>query len=197
MAGRLIYLMGPSGGGKDTILQGVATLLGKTAHLAPRIVTRPVPDSEANAVSVSAAEFGQMESSGALAMAWLANGHAYGISVNIDDILNSGRDVLVNGSRQYLPQACKLYPLLVPVLLDVPVQLLQERLQQRGRESLQQIQQRLERNARFTTMDELSMQGTIIRIDNSGTIENAVHALHASLIGHTGTQYRHGLSSCV
>ena len=194
MAGRLVYVMGPSGGGKDTVLQGVAGLLGSAAYLAPRVVTRPESATEANAQCVSEAEFEQLESCGALAMSWRANGHAYGIRSNIDDMLGKGLDVLVNGSRDYLPVACKRYPQLLPVLLDVPAPLLKKRLQTRGRENALQIRQRLARNAQFAAMDNTHILRPIIRIDNSGTIENALRALHSSLLEHGEDQQ--GFLSC-
>jgi ribose 1,5-bisphosphokinase len=37
MSGRLIYLMGASGVGKDTVLRGVLRLMGNRAFLAPRV----------------------------------------------------------------------------------------------------------------------------------------------------------------
>src|SRR5690606_29165939 len=102
MAGRLIYLMGPSGSGKDTVLAGVSRLMGKRCHLAPRVVTRPPTATENGSAAVSFDEFARLEASGALAMSWQANGLAYGVRRDINDRLLEGCDVLVNGSRQYL-----------------------------------------------------------------------------------------------
>src|SRR3546814_13023817 len=79
MAGRLIYLMGPSGSGKDTVLEGVFSLMGHGCYLAPRVVTRPHTDTERSSISVSVSEFARMASCGLLAMSWQANGLAYGV----------------------------------------------------------------------------------------------------------------------
>ncbi|MGB3289069.1 MAG: phosphonate metabolism protein/1,5-bisphosphokinase (PRPP-forming) PhnN, partial [Burkholderiaceae bacterium] len=143
MAGRLIYLMGPSGSGKDTVLEGLSHLMGQGCYLAPRVVTRPHTDTERGSISVSADEFAGMESCGLLAMAWQANGLAYGVPRDINDRLVAGCDVLVNGSRQYLPEARKRYQDLVPVLLCVDEGQLVQRLHARGRESGEQIRARL------------------------------------------------------
>lgn len=196
MRGRLIYLMGPSGGGKDTVLQGVSRLLKESAYLAPRIVTRSVPKSEPNASSVSDEEFRRLESSDALALAWRANGYAYGISCDINAKLSAGLDVLVNGSRAYLPEAYKRYPTLVPILLDVPPVLLLQRLQERGREGALQIQQRLERNAQFKGLTHDFVQVPIIHIDNSGRIEETVNALFTLLNKTTNPVSAGRLKSC-
>jgi ribose 1,5-bisphosphokinase len=183
MAGRLIYLMGPSGSGKDTVLQGVYSLMGNGCYLAPRVVTRPETDTESGSISVSASEFANLESCGLLAMAWEANGLAYGVLRDINDRLVAGCDVLVNGSRQYLPEARKRYQDLVPVLLCVDERQLIQRLHARGRESGDQIQARLARNAKFQELDDVHEEHDVTRIDNSGKIDDAIRALYEHLNG--------------
>ena len=178
MGGRLIYLMGPSGSGKDTVLQGLCHLMGNKARIAPRLITRPETCTERGAISVSEAEFLNLELSGRLAMSWRANGLAYGVPIEIDDMLNRGWDVLVNGSRDYLPEARKRYRNLLPVLLVVETELLRQRLSARGREDQEQIRQRLERNARFETLAVLADAGSILALDNSGPVEDTVQALY-------------------
>ena len=213
MTGRLIYVMGPSGAGKDTILQALVGLMGDAVYLAPRIVTRrddasgpdvasalmatpgldgaslsnaasvSKKDSTSSSASVSDDVFKKLELSGVFAMSWRANGLAYGIDrIDIDPKLSQGLDVLINGSRQYFEEACQRYPALVPVLLDVPAAILEARLQARGRESAAQIQQRLDRNARFASLSDAHTHRAIIRVDNTGTVERAVAQLHAGLI---------------
>ena len=181
MAGRLIYLMGPSGSGKDTILLGLSRLMGRKAYLAPRLVTRPETATERGAISVSDTEFLQLERAGRLAMSWRANGLAYGVQVDIDDRLASGVDVLVNGSRGYMSEARKRYHALVPVLLSVDHGVLYQRLMARGREDARQIRERLNRNARYAALAEENDGAGIMVVDNSGTPEEAIRALYQYL----------------
>src|SRR3546814_11120453 len=101
--------------------------MGHGCYLAPRVVTRPHTDTERSSISVSVSEFARMASCGLLAMSWQANGLAYGVLRDINDRLVAGCDVLVNGSRQYLPEARKRYQDLVPVLLCVAEQQLTQR----------------------------------------------------------------------
>lgn len=190
MPGRLIYLMGPSGSGKDTILQGLCRLMGPDAYLAPRLITRPETHTERGATSVSLAEFLRLERSGALALSWRANGLAYGVPVYIDERLSAGCDVLVNGSRGHLPQVRKRYRSLLPVLLTVDAQTLRRRLVARGREGPDQIRERLSRNACYDGLADSAGAGAIMALDNSGAVEDAIHALYHYLI-HTRTDTSH------
>lgn len=190
MAGRLIYLMGPSGSGKDTILQGLCRLMGPDAYLAPRLITRPETHTERGALSVTQAEFLRLERSGGLAMSWRANGLAYGVPVNIDERLSAGCDVLLNGSRGYLPQARMRYGGLLPVLLTVDAETLRRRLVARGREGPDQIRERLSRNAGYAALTDPAGASAIMALDNSGPVEDAIQALYHYLI-HTRTDTSH------
>lgn len=199
MGGRLIYLMGPSGSGKDSLLnavrerltdegvlnvasaaQAIAQRSTSVCRIARRVITRSAEAVGEDAVAVSLAEFEQVEAAGAFALSWRANGLAYGIPRQIDDWLAAGESVLVNGSRAYLSQARQRYPDLVAVLLRVDGAVLRERLLARGREAPAQIEERLARNALFdeavTDLDDMHV------LDNSSHFERTVDKLLA-LIG--------------
>lgn len=181
MRGRLIYVMGPSGAGKDTVLQGVLRLMGDRACLAPRVVTRQAVPAEQGCLPVTEQEFIDMECAGLLAMSWRANGLAYGILHHVDARLAAGQDVFINGSRAYLPMALTRYADLVPVMLRVRPRLLQERLLRRGRESMTQIQARLLRNLTVSAVTD-SMSRQMLWIDNSGSPDEAVQTLYQGLL---------------
>lgn len=182
MGGRLIYLMGPSGSGKDSLLNAVRERLAADGcRIARRVITRSAEAVGEDAVAVSLAEFERDEAAGAFALSWRANGLAYGIPRQIDDWLAAGEDVLVNGSRAYLSEARQRYPALLAVLLRVDMAVLRERLLARGREAPAQIEQRLARNALF---DEAvaDLDGMHV-LDNSSHLQRTVDNLLA-LIGH-------------
>ncbi|MDW9405994.1 phosphonate metabolism protein/1,5-bisphosphokinase (PRPP-forming) PhnN, partial [Pseudomonas soli] len=175
--GRLIYLMGPSGAGKDSLLEAVRErLLAQGIETARRVITRSAEAKGEAAHGVSAERFEAMREAGAFALDWQANGLRYGIPAQLDLWLAAGRSVLVNGSRAYLPIARQRYPDLVAVGLVVSPPVLRQRLLARGRESTEQIEQRLARNFRLQAYDS----GVHV-VDNSGSLAGAVEALIALL----------------
>jgi ribose 1,5-bisphosphokinase len=175
MTGRLIYLMGPSGAGKDSLLLAAREpLQARGCRIARRVITRSAEAVGEDALAVTEAEFERLRRNGAFALDWQANGLHYGISRQIDDWLAAGEDVLVNGSRGYLAEARKRYPQLRPVLLTVALPVLRERLLARGRESPEEIEARLARNQRFQSAAE---QDEAQLLDNSGPLEQTVQRL--------------------
>ncbi|KAF1030489.1 MAG: Ribose 1,5-bisphosphate phosphokinase PhnN [Pseudomonas sp.] len=182
MAGRLIYLIGPSGSGKDSLLDAARPhLVARGCRLVRRIITRSAEAVGEAAEGVSAEQFAALEAQGAFALSWQANGLSYGIPAEIDSWLAAGHDVLVNGSRGHLAQTRLRYPSLVVVLLTVEQAVLRQRLLARGRESLDDINERLARNARFS--DSLSATPGVFVLDNSGPLEHTVERLLGLLGG--------------
>lgn len=173
MKGRLIYLIGPSGSGKDSLLDAARERLSERGvYIARRVITRSAEAVGEDAEAVSFVEFERLETSGAFAMSWRANGLAYGIPAQIDQWLDEGSDVVVNGSRGYLPQARLRYPDLLGILLIVRPEVLRQRLLARNRETAEQIEQRLARNDRFEHADN-----ALHLLDNSGDLELTVQGL--------------------
>ena len=176
--GRLIYLMGPSGAGKDSVLQGLQQRLDESRQrIARRVITRSAEAAGEEAVAVSSQTFAALEAAGNFAMVWRANGLAYGIPGEIDTWLKQGYQVVVNGSREYLGEARGKYPTLVAVLLEVEPAILRARLLKRARESVDQIEARLARSAAFAESDSLRDDPGILRLDNSADLEATVKRL--------------------
>lgn len=177
MVGRLIYLIGPSGSGKDSLLDAAReTLAQRGCRIVRRVITRSAEAVGEAAQAVSVEQFEAMREQGDFALSWQANGLHYGIPVQIDQWLEQGHDVLINGSRAYLPHAQSRYPDLLAVLLTVDQDVLRQRLLARGRESVAEIEARLERNARFAG-DLLSSNPSVLLLDNSGDLRQTVAAL--------------------
>jgi ribose 1,5-bisphosphokinase len=180
MTRRLIYVIGPSGAGKDSVLHG----LHKTwvdwfpAHWARRTITRAAqPGGEMNEC-VSGETFDALRQSGAFAMDWQANGLCYGIRHTELSPLSIGHCVFVNGSRAYLPQVLKHWPHATVVQITAPSEVLLQRLRARNRESVQAISDRLARGV------DVELPADAIRIVNDGPIAESVDMLFAALQVH-------------
>jgi ribose 1,5-bisphosphokinase len=175
--GKLIYLMGASGSGKDTLLRCVrARLLHSeaTIRFATRYITRPQELGAEKHIAVTKPEFERLLRSGCFAMHWTSHGLDYGIGTEIDRWLEGGLKVVVNGSREYLSEAARTYAGIIPLLLSVSERLLRERLVRRGRESPEEIERRLAREHAFSGVIEHPRLSTI---DNNGPLEGACEKL--------------------
>lgn len=174
MDGRLIYLMGPSGSGKDSLIEAARQPLRSiNGEVVRRVITRSAESVGEDAIGISRKAFAQRRDKGDFALSWRANGLDYGIPVQIDQWLRDGCHVLVNGSRGHLAQALRRYSTLLPVLLTVKDEVLRERLMRRGRESTEEIEARLRRNGLFAAEDALG-DTQIYRLDNSGELADTV-----------------------
>lgn len=176
LPGVLVYVVGPSGAGKDTLIARVQDMPTgsqetRPLHVARRSITRPAGGSAEKHHEMTEAGFARALQKGEFVMHWESHGLCYGISREIDGWLAADAVVIVNGSREYLPEAVKLYPRLVPVLVRVTPEALRQRLAARGRETAEEIDERV-RRAELTVPD---VPGLVV-IDNSGPLENAVAA---------------------
>jgi len=144
----LIWLTGPSGSGKDSLLNALREAPPDNLVIAHRYITRPADAGGENHVALSETEFRRRAALGLFAIHWQAHGLYYGVGNEIDLWLTRGLNVLVNGSRQHLPVVQQHYGAqLLPLVLQVSPAVLEARLRQRGRESDAEINKRLERAA--------------------------------------------------
>ncbi len=146
--GRLVLVVGPSGAGKDTLINGArATCQGDSTVVFPRrVVTRPASLSEDND-TIAAKDFNHAVANGAFALWWEAHGNRYGIPASIDDDIRSGRTVVCNVSRTIIAATRLRYSQVAVVLITAPMKILQTRLAARGRASDGSIDDRIQRSA--------------------------------------------------
>jgi phosphonate metabolism protein PhnN/1,5-bisphosphokinase (PRPP-forming) len=169
-AGRLFFLVGPSGVGKDSLLQWVREHVQSDQRIvfAQRTITRAAHPSESHRPT-DEATFWREAAAGHFSMAWQSNDLCYGIGRGIEAELKAGRDVIVNGSREYIPQLRQLFPDAQVIWVHADATQIRARLKGRQRESGTELQRRVDRSAQFAVPDGPQL----ILLDNSGPLENA------------------------
>jgi ribose 1,5-bisphosphokinase len=180
--GRLVLVVGPSGAGKDTLIDLARAALEPTGYVifVQRIVTRAASQFEDNQ-SVSDDEFEAALAAGAYALSWRAHGLSYGIPASIEHMIATGRTVVANVSRGIVPAARRKYADVVVVLVTAPPAILAARLAKRARPSDGVIEERLKRAAQ--TFEEPWEPDVVV--DNSGTPEQGARRLIAAIEGST------------
>jgi ribose 1,5-bisphosphokinase len=163
---QLIYIVGASGVGKDSLMHYARKQLNGSIPLlfAHRYITRPFTEGSENHVAVTVEEFRCRRDGGLFALDWESHGLYYGIGIEIEVWMKKGFHVVVNGSRQYLPVAIQRYPDLIPIVIEADPDVIRRRLESRGREKGEEIENRIKRQP------PLGIEG-LIRISNNGLLE--------------------------
>ncbi|MEM9339220.1 MAG: phosphonate metabolism protein/1,5-bisphosphokinase (PRPP-forming) PhnN [Bacteroidota bacterium] len=167
-SGTLFYVVGASGAGKDSLMNFARKNLSvKHVKFAIRHITRPADAGGEAHIATSHEEFQQLMEQSFFSLFWESHGNRYGISKEINQWLNDGINVVVNGSRGYLPTALSRYPNLKTVLIEVSEHVMRKRLTGRGRESNEEIEDRIKRSKTFQNFDVPGM----VRINNDRALE--------------------------
>ncbi len=171
--GTFIAVVGPSGAGKDTLIDAA---LARRPDLirARRIISRPEAPETEDFQSVTEHKFRALEASGGFALHWQAHGLFYGISTSVHQSLQQGSSVIANLSRSVLGEMMVRFSKSRVVNVTATPDVLATRLAARGRETETDIAARL---ARSTD----AVPSTALVIDNSGSLEDGIAAFLAAL----------------
>ncbi|MEM9223337.1 MAG: phosphonate metabolism protein/1,5-bisphosphokinase (PRPP-forming) PhnN [Pseudomonadota bacterium] len=177
--GVLFLVVGPSGVGKDTLLDGAhAELAQDDAFVfARRVITRPADAGGEAHEAVTPEVFKDAEARGEFLVSWHAHGIAYGVRRTIHDDLLAGRNVLVNGSRGEIAAFARAWDRLVVVSITAPPDVVERRLKQRGREDGADVAARLAR--------AVPIRGAkhVVEIVNDRDVETGVSRLLSEILG--------------
>lgn len=170
MRGTIFVVVGPSGAGKDSIIDYSRNALAghKSYHFAQRYITRPTEACGENHLEVTPTQFLQMKKDKQFSVYWEAHGLQYGIPSTVEKHLKQQSLVIVNGSRSALPKFREKFPRLKVILINVEKDILAQRLKARGRESTEEIKLRLNREAY-----KIGSAYDVIKLDNSGKLSDA------------------------
>lgn len=169
--GTLFLIVGNSGSGKDSIISGVLNEYPSNLveiYSPKRYITRPSSESEKN-ISVTPQEFIEMEKKGNFALTWHIYKLDYGIPIEIENWLKKGHPVIINVSRTVVKEAIEKYTNVKVVFIEVPLEIILQRIRERKRENEGLLRERIERarnNRRFPEADFV--------VDNSGILNDAI-----------------------
>lgn len=194
--GHLVLVVGPSGAGKDSVLNGAKACLGPNSSIVfpRRFVTRLGNAAAEDHISLTEAEFNVALAAGTFALWWRAHGNSYGIGRSIEGDLAAGAVVAINCSREIIAQAAQRFQHVTVVEITAPTDVLVARIVARGRETREQALQRVSR-----LVPDSPAGVARIRIVNDGPLDAAVsrfcsllRELHDKAGEADGTRHHHG-----
>jgi len=178
VSGLFCAVVGPSGAGKDTLIDFARAALTDDGRyvFARRVITRPADAGGEDHIAASEADFARMKADGAFALSWHANGLDYGLPASLADDIADGRTVVANISRAALKEACARFAEVRALHVTASPAILAERLAARHRETADEIAARLKRYG-----EEITGACPVVTIVNDGTVEEAGEAFVAAL----------------
>ena len=170
MTGTFFAVVGPSGAGKDTLIDFARAALADDPRFAfpRRIITRTEDAGGEDHIAVSPEQFGEMRASAEFLIDWDAHGLSYGIPAEVAALLEDGVNVVANLSRAAIEPLCARVESVIVAHITAPLDILVNRLGERGREPPDEIRNRLERAGY-----DLPDAAPVITILNDATIEEA------------------------
>jgi ribose 1,5-bisphosphokinase len=173
--GTLVVVVGPSGAGKDSVINFALGQLSDSSVLrVRRVITRSEEAGGEDHEAISPADFEVRLAQGGFAVAWSAHGLRYGIPAETIVRLRQGQILIANGSRSALAHFRGTFARIKIVNIVASPEVLAKRLMSRGRESEQEILVRLQRR-----VPDLLDEPDVTTIDNSGSLEIAGERLAA------------------
>ena len=168
--GRLILVVGPSGVGKDSLIDEARIAFRDDPRyvFVRRVVTRKAAADSEDHDSLDEAAFVEAEKRGLFALTWRAHGLCYGLPMAMRSQLAKGHKVIANISRSVVSQAECLCPHVTLLNLTADPAILAARIAQRGREQTADIAKRVERDSAIHVR-----KAHIITIENNTELRDA------------------------
>ncbi|MGJ8528915.1 phosphonate metabolism protein/1,5-bisphosphokinase (PRPP-forming) PhnN [Maritalea sp.] len=145
-SGLLVFVVGGSGVGKDSLLMGAQQALENNPNFAfpRRLITRDAVAALEDHDTITFDDYTRMVIEGETALNWQAHGLGYIIPKSIEEHLRDGKITVCNVSRAIIGDAAKKYPVhIANIVADLDLRA--QRLAGRGRETQADIKSRLER----------------------------------------------------
>lgn len=175
--GMMVAVVGPSGAGKDSIINAARTRFAMCQDVvfARRVITRPADGNEPHE-PVTEPLFHRGVKNGEFAMWWQANGLYYGLPAELHDEIETRHIVIANLSRERAEEARRTFRRCTVIHITASPDVLTMRLAARGRESSAEQAARLCRAQAL----EASVNAEIL-IANNGALDLAVNAFETAI----------------
>ncbi|MDQ3393468.1 MAG: phosphonate metabolism protein/1,5-bisphosphokinase (PRPP-forming) PhnN, partial [Bacteroidota bacterium] len=162
---KIFYVIGSSGVGKDSIMIYAKKKISGSSKVlfAHRYITRPADVGEENHISLTKEEYKVMLNGNLFVFNWESHDLHYGIGIEINFWVNQGFNVVISGSREYLKVAQDKKENMQVIMITAKPANIEKRLLQRGRESPEEINNRIQRNKEMDVD-----HNNIIKISNNG-----------------------------
>lgn len=180
-AGTFVAVVGPSGAGKDTLLDAARTLLAEEVAdgrilFVRRVVTRASDASAEDHDTMDLDSFARAQATGAFAVTWEAHGLSYGLPASVLDTVAAGGVAVANVSRAIIGDLRDRFGRVLVINVTAPAEVLEKRLAARGRETADDIERRLQRSRA-----EMRTPENALTICNGGTVAEAAAKLADAL----------------
>lgn len=173
-AGHLIAIVGPSGAGKDSLMDGARDRLAHV-YFMQRIITRAADAGGEAHRAVTPDAFEALRHDGKLLFNWQAHGLEYGIPIKARDLVLQGHSVVFNGSRHALASQRNLWPDLKVIWVTANRTLREARLSKRGRETAKDIGNRL-------AVNEPTIPSGALVVENDGRLAEGIKRMEEAIL---------------
>ncbi len=137
---KIVLIVGASGVGKDSLLKIIKSRID--ANFVKRYITR-IPDENESNYFIDEEAFSILKNNNYFVSSWYAHGNSYAIAHNqIKNGLN-----IISISRNAIKDFEKIFQDVITINITVPKETLRERLKKRGRETFEEIENRLNRSS--------------------------------------------------
>lgn len=186
-AGTFFLVVGASGVGKDTLLNGARVALAADDRFvfARRTITRPADAGGEDHLFVPPDAFARTREAGGFLANWSAHGLDYGLPMALADLLAQGQHVVANGSRAAVAEIATRVNNFVVIEITAPQEIVAQRLLARGRESADDVARRLAR-----TTPPVPSQVEVAEVLNAAAPAEGTAKLVAALLRHAAPALR-------
>lgn len=179
--GVFVAVVGPSGAGKDTLLNGAARALAAQTDIrfVRRVITRAPDRASEDHDTLSVEAFNAEKARGAFCLSWAAHGLHYGVPISALHATRQGCVVVANLSRSALTDMTDIFERAMLIEVTAARDVLAQRLMARKREAPTEVEERLRRSSAFAV--PAGLRGHIV-IDNSTTLESGVRDMAEAIM---------------